>query len=39
MHKSISRLFDTEVNTPTTLIELTMKQHERTKDNSVHLSG
>ena len=39
MHKSIARLFDTKVDAPTTLVELTIKQHERYKDNSVHLTG
>ena len=39
MHKSIAGLFDTEVNAPTTLVELTKEQHTRYKDNCIHLSG
>ena len=39
MHMSISKIFDTKVNSPTTLMELTKKQHERYLNNCVHLSG
>ena len=39
MHKDISQLFHSNINAPTTLMELTIKQHERFKDHCIHMSG
>ena len=39
IYTDLSSLFDTNINAPTTLIELTKSQHLRFRDNSIHMIG